>query len=286
MKIKIKSRRVFWYLLGVIGFLLVIFFIWQGAKQPPLEGDWQPALARLSTAEFNGDFATVKNVRNFQYEGSESSPIPAYYDKTYDLNKLTRVWYITDPFKGLSVAAHTFLSFEFSDGNYLSITIEARKTKGQDYDIFKGILHTYPIMYIAADERDAIFVRANVDKDGLYMYPVNADPINVRKLFVAMLNTMNDLAVHPAWYNTIWANCTSTIAYQINRVFPGRLHQWSWPLVLSGYADELALKQGLLDTSLSLDQARKKFRITEISQNMGYGPNYSFQLRQALLETN
>jgi hypothetical protein len=274
-------HKISWYVLGGIGLLLVVFITWQEFKKPPSVADWQPALAVMPTATFNGNFATVHNVRNFRYDQSGNPVQIAYYDKTYDLTKLTKVWYLTDPFKGLSVAAHTFVSFEFSDGNYLSVTIEARLVKGQQYNLFSGILHSYPIMYIAADEKDAIFVRANINKDQLYMYPVKlSKPENGRLLFVGMLQTMDDLAAHPAWYNTLWANCTSSIAYEINRVSPGRLSYFSWQLALTGYADKLALKAGLLDTNLPLAEARDKYYISTKSQQIGYVPNYSQLIRQ------
>jgi len=272
------NKKIAW---GSIILLAVIFVLWQSFKKVPIQGDWWPALSRLSTADFHGDLVTVHNVRNFQYDGSEKNPIPAWYDKTYDLNKVTKVWYITDPFKGLSIAAHTFVSFEFSDGNYLSISIEARKVKGQEYNLFTGLLHTYPLMYIAADEHDTVFVRANVDKDDLYVYPVKLqDPAHAKLLLTDMLEKMNSLAVHPEWYNTITANCTSQIAWHINKLFPGRLPRIAWQTQLSGYADELALKQGLLDTNLSIEEARKKYLVTTRSQEIGYVPNYSQLIRQ------
>ncbi len=281
MKINLQGRKV--KILGVIGSLLILFFVWQSVKPVPTVGDWQPELAVLATAEFNDDLVTIKNVRNFRYNGSEKDAdiTVAYYDKTYDLSKLTKVWYITEPFTGLSVAAHTFLSFEFSDGNFLSITVEARKVKGQSYSLFLGSLHTYPIMYIPADEKDVVFLRANIRKSSVYVYPIKlSKPENGRLLLVDMLNTMNDLTVHPAWYNTIWANCTSTIAYHINRIAPGRLPSLAWQLALTGYADKLALKAGLLDTKLNLTEAREKYLITKKSQASGLVENYSKFIRE------
>jgi len=139
----------------------------------------------------------------------------------------------------------------------LSISIEARKIKGQEYNLFWGMLHTYPLMYIAADEHDTVFVRANIDKDDLYMYPVKLqDPRHAKLLLIDMLDKMNSLASRPEWYNTVTANCTSQIAWHINKLFPGRLPRIAWQTQLSGYADALALKQGLLDTNLPLDKAR------------------------------
>jgi hypothetical protein len=47
--------------------LLTFFIGWLFLDKPPLAGDWQEQLAVVSTAEFQGDQVTVKNVRNFRY---------------------------------------------------------------------------------------------------------------------------------------------------------------------------------------------------------------------------
>jgi hypothetical protein len=225
----------------------------------------------------------VRNVRNFRYSGSEEDKDTkvAYYDKTYDLTKIKKVWYITEPFGKLKAAAHTFLSFEFENGDFLSITVEARKLKGQEYSLFKGLLRTYPLMYIAADERDVVVLRANIRKSDMYVYPVKLkQQENARLVLEDILNEMNDLAVNPDWYNTFWDNCTSRIAYHINRISPGRLTGNLWQLAITGYADELALKKGLLDTDLSLEEARKKYFISKRSREIGPVDDYSRIIRQ------
>lgn len=262
-------------------FLLLIFLLWQGLKKPSLSGDWQTQLSTPSTAEFKGDFVTVKNVRNFRYFPKEENMHPAYYDKTYNLNEIKQVWYVTEPFNENPSAAHTFLSFEFNNGDFLAISIEARKTKDQVYSIYKGMLRTYPLIYIAADEHDLILLRANVRKDNMYIYPVKlSKQENARLLLTDMLNRMNDLLIHPAWYNTFWANCTSSIAYHVNRLTPGRISFFSWQLWLTASADKLALKAGLLDTHLPIEQARQKYFITTRSQEIGDVPEYSKLIRE------
>src|SRR3989344_4848182 len=182
---------------------LFCFVIWQGLKKPETNADWQDPLAVQSTAEFKGDMVTVKNVRNFRYTPEEKSII-SYYDQDYDLAKISKAWYIVVPFANRDYAAHSFMSFEFSDGSaertgnpaqlggkYLTISIEARKKKGQDYSLVWGMLRTYPLMYIAADERDSILMRANIRKDDVYLYPVKATPDQARLLLIDMLEKMN-----------------------------------------------------------------------------------------------
>ena len=246
----------------------------------PTQGPWPLELQKLSTAEFNGNLVTVKNVRDFRYNGSEDDKDVTvnYYDKTYDLSQLTKVWYITEPFNENPIAAHTFLSFQFSTSTFLSISMEARERPGQDYSVYAGLLHTYPLMYIAADEHDIVFLRANIRKSNVYVYPVKANPDQARLLLVDILNSMNDLITHPKWYNTLWANCTSLISYHIGKIWPGRL-PYTWKVWLTGYADQFALQQELIDTNLPLDQARKKYFISDISGKIGDVPDYSLRIR-------
>jgi hypothetical protein len=282
-----RRRKIVFLVLACIGAAGLVFAGYEAFKRVPTEGDWQTPLSRLSTAEFNGNLVTVRNVRNFRYNGSESDADieAAYDDRTYDLSTLSKVWYVTEPFKSFAGAAHTFLSFEFSDGRFLSISIEARKFKGQEYDVFLGLFRTYPLTYIAADERDSIIVRTNVRKSKVYVYPVKlSNPENARLLLKDMLERMNELAVHPAWYNTLTANCTSLIADHVNRVSPHRIKGFAWQLFLTAYADELALKSGLLDTDLPIEEARNAFYVTEksqrITQRLGYPEEYSRLIRE------
>ena len=275
---KNKTKKIIFFTVILVLAVSAVFYF---SQKPPLQGDWQEQLAVVSTAQFNGDFVTVKNVRNFRYYPAEADMHPGYYDKTYNLNEIKKVWYVTEPFNENKLAAHTFLSFEFNNGDFLAISIEARKTKQQKYSTFKGIFHTYPLVYIAADERDVLFLRANIRKDNVYVYPVKLErQENARILLVDMLNKMNKLVSdEPAWYNTFFANCTSSIAQHVNKISNNHIATLSWQLWLTASADELALKHGFLDTDLSIDAARKKFQVNEKSEKIGDVPEYSTEIR-------
>lgn len=266
----------------VLIILILVLLICAYIKQEPhTSDDWQEQLAIASTAEFNGNQVLIKNVRNFRYYPTEHDMQPSYYDKIYDLDQVKRVWYTTEPFNENNSAAHTYVSFEFNNGDFLGISIEARKTKDQTFSIWAGMIHSYPLIYIAADERDLAILRANIRKDKVYVYPVKLEkPENARLLLVDMLNKMNKLSVEPEWYNSLFSNCTSSIAKHINNITPGRISRFSWQLWLTASADELALNRGLLDTELSIEKARERFFINDISQKIGDVPNYSKEIRK------
>jgi hypothetical protein len=274
-----RLKRSIFYSFVVLIVLIIGFIIWQCTKPVPTTGDWKDTLVHLSTADFHGDLVTVHDVRNFQYNASGTPTVENWYDKTYDLSKLVRAWYVVVPFNAGSPFAHTFMSFEFSDGSYLAITIEARLKKDQEYTMFNGLINNFPLMYIAADERDVVYVRTNIYKDDLYLYPLRATADQARLLLTDMLQRMNDLVSHPRWYNGFYANCTSSIADSVNKIWPGLLPRFDWQVLLTSYADQLALDKGLIDTNLPLPEARKKFYVTTIAQKIGYSTDFSEEIR-------
>jgi hypothetical protein len=262
--------------------VLIIFGVFELVKKPNKVDNWREELSIPSTAEFLENKVLIKNVRNFRYDATETENTAGYYDKTYDLDKISKVWFIVEPFKAREYAAHTFLSFEFADGNFLTITIEARKKKGQEYGLILGMLHTYPLMYIVADERDSIIVRTNIRKDKVYLYPIKATPEQTKLLFVDILKRMNEIVENPVWYNTFFANCTSSIAFHVNKIWPGLLPSFQWQSWISGYAEKLVFDTHLIDTNLSLEKAREKYYITDKAQKIGDVPDFSKKIREGL----
>jgi hypothetical protein len=136
-------------------------------------------------------------------------------------------------------------------------------------------------MYVVADERDVIGLRANVRRDAVYLYPMRAPPERARALFVAMLARANQLREHPEFYNSLTANCTSTIVRHVNSLAPGTV-PFSYRRLLPGYADRLAYDLGLIDTQVSYDSLRGRFRITEVAQSAGEAPDFSSRIRRGL----
>ena len=229
--------------------------------RPSNERDWAADQSVLPFAEFHGPLVTIHNVRNFRYETVDRYT-PAWYDRTYDLRQLESAWFVVEPFGDFGGAAHTFVSFGFSNGDYVAISIEIRKEKGEEFSAVKGLLRRYEVMYVIGDERDLIRLRTNYRKDTVYLYPMRTTPERRRALLVDMLRRANDLRVHPEFYNSLTNTCTTNLVRHVNRIVPGRI-----PLrpgvLLPGYSDRLAYDLGLIDTSLPFEETRKRFRINE-----------------------
>lgn len=248
-------------------------------RHPSNDREWNDDQKILSYADIKGRSITIHNIRNFTYR-SNSDYTPAYYDKNFDLDKFKKVWYIVEPFEGIPGSAHTFLSFEFEDNQFVSISVEIRKEKGETYNPIKGLFDKYELMYVIADERDVVKLRTNYRDDQVFVYPVKTTKEKGQALFLDMLTRANKLKESPEFYNTIVNTCTTNIVKHVNTVTPKRVPLFNLRVLLPENSDKLAYELGLLDTDLSFEQAREYYFINDRALKYADDPNFSVRIRQ------
>jgi hypothetical protein len=269
--------------------LLVVYSIlfvailcwWLLAIKPSNERQWQPDLAQLPYAAVDGDMVTVHYIRNIDYR-SEFDFSPSYYSKTYDLNKLEGIDLFAVYWMGPAIA-HTIMSFNFGDKDYLAVSIEARKELNEGYSTIKGFFRQYELTYIVADERDVIRLRTNYRKnppEDVYLYRLKPAKENVRRLFLEYIRKINDLHEKPAFYNTLLDNCTTAIWFN-TRVNPGHL-PFSWKILLSGYVPEYLYESGRLDTRIPFEQLQRQAHINPVAQAADQSPDFSQLIRATI----
>ena len=153
---------------ALVAAIFVGVLLWYFSLQPKQDAAWQPDVAELPRVEIDGDRLTIHNVRNFDYR-SETDFTPRWETRTYDLSKLDGVDMFFSHWSGPAIA-HTIMSWSFSDGQHLAISIETRKVEGQEYSAVAGFFRQYPIYYVVADERDVVRVRTNYRGENVWMY--------------------------------------------------------------------------------------------------------------------
>lgn len=264
------------WLLGIVAGLAAARAAMSFFVHPSNTRDWAVDQARLPVAEIDGPLVTIRNIRNFTYR-SVDDYTPAYYDKTFDLRKLESAWFVVEPFGGAALA-HTFVSFGFGGNDFVAISVEIRKEKGESFSPIQGLLRRYEVMYVIGDERDLVKLRTNYRKDTVYLYPMRTTPERMRAMFLAMVTRANKLAKEPEFYNTLTNTCTTNLVQHVNELMPGRipLHP---AVFLPGYSDRFAHKLGLIDTKLSFEAAREHFRINERAEKYANDSEFSLRIR-------
>lgn len=257
--------------------VIVIIVALLAMRRPSNDRDWSVDQAVLPYSEQNGSLVTIHNIRNFQYR-STSDYTPAYYDKTFDLRKLESAWFIVEPF-GAVGAAHTFVSFGFGDGDFVAISVEIRKEKGESFSPLRGLLRDYEIMYVIGDERDLVKLRTNYRRDSVFLYPIRTTPERREAMFRSMLSRANELRARPEFYNTLTNTCTTNLVKHVNTIAPDRI-PFSPAVLLPANSDRLAFDLGLIETNLPFAETRSAAQINDLAARYADDPAFSVKIWQ------
>jgi hypothetical protein len=252
-----------------------------GFVLPKSDEDWILVHQRMPEVTFDGDLVHVKNVRNFSWRTTDDVT-PDYYDRTYDLNALNSVYFVISPIFDLRPVAHVWVTFGFSDGKYVSISVEARGVKERPFGLFRSMFRQFQLIYVVGDERDIVGLRGTIWQNEVRFYPVNTTEERKRAIFVDMLKRADSLGKHPEFYHLIANNCMNNITYHVIRI-SGRPVPSNLALLLTGFSDRAAYDYGFIDThGLPFVKAREVFRIDEWMRDTPLDDGFSQRLRENL----
>lgn len=251
-----------------------------GRQQPSHDRDWAVEQARLPEVRTHGDTVRVANLRDFRHT-PDQPPEVRWTRGEYHLERLARVWFVLSPFsprfKGL---AHPFLSFEFEDGRFLAVSVEARKEAGETYSPVRGMLRRFETMVVLGTEPDLLGLRAVAWDDPLFLYPVAVTRDQGRQLLVALLDRAREIEARPEFYNTITNNCTTNLLRPINLMADRKVGHVVG--LLPGYSFDAAFRRGWIDTDLPVEEARAAHRLNERVQAAIGDPDFSRTIRAHL----
>lgn len=247
--------RLVW--LGILILLLAPFTGWWLSIAPRNDRVWQPEVAETVTYRRDGDIITVRNVRNFDWQ-SLSEAQERWETRSYDLATITGIDLSMLYFLGPMVA-HTYIGFTFADGRVLSLSIEVRKEKDEPHSVIAGFFKIYELIILAGDERDFIGWRVGDTSQNVQLFRTNATPDEARGLLIGLLDRANGLAAAPEFYNTITDNCT-TVVWDVTDDLGANL-PLDWRILISGYLPDYFYALGRLDSSLPLEELRRRGEI-------------------------
>jgi hypothetical protein len=260
--------------------LFVVAGLLLSLRRPSNERVWKEDQARLAKVRLEGDIAFIENVRNIRY-GAPGTPYETVWEnRSYDLSKLKRLWFIVEPFHPtIKAIAHTFISFEFED-DFLSLSVEARKEEGEEYSIVRGLLGNFELMYCLGDERDHIIRRSVYSQHELYVYPLITPPHEVREILEHVFGIVNSLVEKPKFYHSIRDNCTSALRDLANVVQPGSFAPFIWAQVLPGLSDDVLYKKGWIDTQVTREKLREIYGIRARAEQFKDDEDFSRRIRE------
>jgi hypothetical protein len=269
----VRTRRA--VALFAVAFAIVL--IWWVAIPPSHDRLWRPDVAVMPRAVIESDRVRLTGVRNFEYR-SLTDFTPRYEEREVSLDRLNGVdlfisYWMPGP------VGHTFVSFTFDDAPPISISIEARPESHEGYAPLASMFKQFELIYVVGDERDLVRVRTNYRGEDVYRFRVHTPPEFARRLFLVYLERINELADHPEFYHLLSNSCTVNIVRYAN--VSGRDGRTDVRHYLNGLFDGYLYDTGHLDTTVPLDELRRRGHINAVAQAADDAPDFPERIRLA-----
>lgn len=259
--------------------ILVISFIYLVLK-PSNDRNWEVGFDKLTQVNISGSIVDFKNIRNYKYSqnGIESFD---HIDRQVDASKITRVWFVVEPFGSLKAIAHTYLVFDFEEGDPIILSVEARREKGETYDAFTGMFNQYELIYLWSTESDQTIRRVILENNKLYMYPLNISQDKAQTFFLDLAKRTHELESTPRFYNTLFANCTNelfkTAKGSFNGIFPVHISYF-----MPGYSHYMLYNNELIPNDKPVDEIQQQYFISDNVKEVYNQEDFSKALRSTL----
>jgi hypothetical protein len=279
--VKLLTRRWFRIIFYILFAWLVGYLILLLVFRPSHDRAWELGHEALPyfTYSATSSMVTIQNYRDFTWTGVATAA-QRYETRSFDLDQLTGVDVFISHFDQFEGLAHIFLSFGFTDGEQIVVSLETRREQGESFSPVLGLLRQFEIIYVVGSESDIVGVRTGHRDERGYLYPTVASPAQTRQLLRTIATEVNAVAEKPRMYNTLTHNCTNEITRPVEQIsdvqFP-----LTWKTILPGYFDEILYELELVATDAPFAEIKDRHRIENTTVNAG-SETYSQDLRQSL----
>jgi hypothetical protein len=191
-------------------------------KKPSNNRDWQTSLLVLPYAEISENQITLHNIRNFKYRAEFDFDID-YYDRTFDLNTLQKVYLGTVRFSATPNMVHILLKFVF-ENDEIVFSAEVRKLKGQKFIAWRTLFRNYELIYVFGSSSDLVDLREKHRvNEKVNFHLLNLSKQESVQLLKDIADRANTLKDYPEFCNLMTNSCGVNVVKHLNKVSPRRI---------------------------------------------------------------
>ncbi len=254
-------------------------------RRPRQRRNWVPEHSEPARAKIDRDIVILKNIVSANYATAHKCSVK-HYDKVFNIKDVESLWLLIEifPMRAGPIRfnlAHSFLTFGFKDGSFISISVAGRRKSGERVTLSRILPHKNEIVYKVINEADTIFARSSKSKNELRLYKLKTTNKNIQKVLMSMLDEINVLHSKPSWFDTFTRNCTTDMVWHL-RAGGLKIPFWHPSYILTTGLDKLLYKLGILDTNdrdIQFKKLREQSNITPIVQELGKDAELSKKIR-------
>lgn len=263
--------------------LLIASVFLLALRRPKQERDWVPEHEVPAHAEISGNTITLKNIINASYSSAFECSVK-HYDKIFNVDDVESLWFLIEyfPMRVWPISfnlAHSFVTFGFRDGSFISISVAGRRKKGEKITFSRILPQTNEVVYKVINEADTVFARSFYEKDEVRLYKLKTTPQETQKVLISMLKEVNRLYKKPSWFDTFTRNCTTDMVRHL-RAGGLKIPKWHPSYIFTTGVDKLFHNLGALDSGLPFAAAKERHNVTAKVQKLGKDAELSQKIRK------
>lgn len=267
---KVAMMGIFFGIVFLVWILLVLIF------RPSHDRDWELGQERLPRFLFQGGEMTIENFRNFDWKSAGVADV-RYETRVFNLDDIAGVDVFISHFDDFEGLAHIFLSFGFSDGRHVVVSVETRREEGEEFSPVLGVLRQFEIIYVVGSEADIVGLRTDIRDERVYLYKTVASREKARELLLKVAEDVNGIYGQPRIYNTLTHNCTNELTRRVEDISDVKF-PLTWKTMLPGYFDEVLHGMGLIEGTGDFSETKRRNLIDNTRVDR-YSPRYEYELR-------
>ncbi len=192
------------------------------------------------------DLYTFENFRDFLRTSEDSDQIQTRITETIDITKIIGLDMYICPFALHNMIGHTIISFSFSDGKKICLSVEAEIKLHKQYSLIHWLTFGYRSRYIRGTERDILNLRI-FRHERVYKYPIHLSIDHTKELFLDIVKSSNKAESWHLNYNLFSNNCTSWLWRIARKHFP--IHKRHYSLLINSLLPKYLHKLGVVKIS-------------------------------------
>jgi hypothetical protein len=271
-----KTKKA-WYRKSWVWLLFAVACLvtYLALQVPGNEGPWREDQEQLAHATWADRTVTLHNIRDFRYDSNGTATSKNYISADWNLDELERLWFGLSHF-GPAGLAHSFISIEFTDGRYLTFSIEGRLRPGQGYNPIVGLFRQYTKIFVVGTEQDIIGLRSHRRGETVLLYPVSGSRDELERFFTLLLDDAIQLYQEPEFYNTILDNCLTNLLKHGARL--SEVSSADFRVLLPGHTDRLTYAFDITPSDIPFESARNR-ALVDPSRSDLEAPDFSSKIR-------
>ncbi len=201
---------------------------------------------------------TIKDLRDYDWLSDTSQQ--NYRDEVFALSDIKSIEVGVSHFSAHESIAHVFIIFAIKGKESIGLSVEARRSQGEDYTILGGLTFAYDLAYFITSKRDLLSIR---EKRGerVYLFPTTATPLVAQQLFQQLAERVNQLADTPEFYHILFKNCATQVVSEVEKIT-----ELSFPFYektfAPGFSGKVLFDMGLIETNAkSFAQVKEDFLV-------------------------